>query len=285
MLKKVKEALWDVAAFLAGGLLYSISVNVFTLPAAIAPAGWAGIGAILHYLFGFPVGLTVLVLNLPLFVLGARTFGKSFLPKTVAATVLSSVLIDLTAPLLPSYQGNPLLSALYGGVLSGFGLTLVFLRGGTTGGTDIAAKLLVRKARLPLGRMILLLDAVIILLSMVVYRNVDSGLYACLLIFTATTIVDRFLTSGSGGKMVWIISRSPAQINQGILRELQRGCTLLYAKGGFSMAPRQVLLCVVRPNQLRRVKQLVRDADPTAFMMVTDAVQVLGEGFVQLSRE
>ena len=282
-MNKVKEALRDLAAFTLGGLLYSVSVNVFTLPAAIAPAGFTGIGAILNYLFGFPVGLAVLFLNLPLFVLGAKTFGKFFLSKTIAATLFTSVFIDLTAPLLPAYGGNPLLSALYGGVLSGLGLTLVFLRGGTTGGTDLAAKLLVKKAKVfSIGQMIFLLDGVVILLSMVVYRNVDSGLYACILIFTATTIVDRFFTGGSGGKMVWIISPFSQQINQGIINELERGCTNLYAKGGFSQTPRQVLLCVVRPNQLGRVKQLVRQTDPTAFMMVTDAVQVLGEGFVQL---
>ena len=280
MLKKAKEVLWDGAAFLAGGLLYRLSVNVFTLPAAIAPAGWAGIGALLHYLFGFPVGLTVLVLNLPLFVLGARTFGKSFLPKTVAATVLSSVLIDLTAPILPSYQGNPLLSALYGGVLSGFGLTLVFLRGGTTGGTDIIVHILKSKyRRISVGKLLLIIDAFIIAFAGIVFKKWETLLYSAISLYISAFIIDLIVEGGNSAKIVYIISKNPALIASAVSAGIGRGTTNLHASSFFSNTEKSVLMCVVKNYEITKLKNIIKNADNLAFVILSDAREVLGNGF------
>ena len=176
-MSKSKESAKDFAAFFIGGSLYALAVNVFTLPASIAPGGLTGLATLLNHLFEVPVGTSVLVLNLPLFLLSLFYLGRNFLAKTMVATIMISVLIDLFAMVLPAYHGNRLLAAIYGGVFSGVGLALILLRGGSTGGTDIIAKLLLRhRSSVGLGQMILMIDAIIIVLSAVIYRNVDSGL-------------------------------------------------------------------------------------------------------------
>ncbi len=279
-MSKPKEQVKDFAAFFIGGCLYALAVNVFTLPAAIAPGGLTGFATLLNHLFEVPVGTTVLVLNLPLFLLSLLYLGRGFLTKTIVATVMVSVLIDLFAMILPAYHGNRLLAAIYGGVFSGVGLALILLRGGSTGGTDIIAKLLLRRrSTVGLGQMILMIDAVIIVLSAVVYRNVDSGLYACIVIFSSTTVLDRLLYNAGSGKVIYIISQKATEINHAILTEMMRGVTLLNGIGGYSRKPRQVLFCAVRRNEVWRIKQLVKQIDPHAFMTVADAGQVLGEGF------
>ncbi len=272
----------DLAVFILGGSLYALAVNVFTLPANIAPGGATGIATLLHHVWGWPVGLTVLGLNLPLFLSSYLFLGRSFLTKTVVATVITSVLIDLFAWFLPAYTGNRLLAALYGGVFSGLGLALIFLRGGTTGGTDIVAKLLVLKWKTAdLGQVIFLIDGLVILCSALVYRNVDSGLYACILIFTSTTLIDRMLYNAGLGKAVYIITHDSQTVTQQILQNLQRGVTLIPSQGAYSGNQQTLLFCVVRHNQVWKIKQLVQRTDPKAFMVVTDAGQVLGEGFTQ----
>ncbi len=280
----VKENGKDLATFLAGGSLYALSVNVFTLPANIAPGGLTGVATLLNYLFSLPVGTMVMVMNLPLFLLSFLYLGRRFLAKTVVATAVTSVLIDLFSLFIPAYNGDPLLAALYGGVCSGFGMSLIFLRGGTTGGTDIAAKLLVKVFHTAdIGQMILIIDAVILVLSALVYQNVDNALYACIVIFTSTTMIDRFLYNAGMGKILYIISRNAATVSDAILTRMKRGVTLLDGQGAYSGTPRHILFCVVRRGEVWRVKQLVKEADPNAFMIVSDAGQVLGEGFTQFS--
>lgn len=285
MKKRSKASLWkDFVIFMAGGSLYAISVNVFTAPAAIAPGGATGIATLLNHLFSLPIGGMILVLNLPLFLLSVKILGIRFLPKTIAATVISSLLIDIFSFIIPPYTGNRLLAALYGGVFAGIGLSLIFLRGGTTGGTDLAAKLL--KRVLPtfsLGQLILILDSIIIVLSAVVYRDVDSGLYACLVIFASTTIIDRLLYNAGMGKVLYIISGKSDRVCAAIMQQLQRGATMLKGTGGFSGEEKCVLLCVVRRGEVWRARQIVEEIDPNAFMVVSDAGQVMGEGFSLLS--
>lgn len=275
-----KDNLWDFAFILTGSILYATAVNVFTVPANIAPGGATGLSVLLNHLFGLPVGVGILLINLPLFILSWQRLGKRFLFKTVLATAIFSVVIDMTVVFLPAYRGNPLLAALYGGVLSGLGLSFVLLRGATTGGSDIAAKLLVsRFPALRVAPVILAVDALVIVLAAVVYRNIDSGLYACLMIVTATTVMDRVLYRADMGKLTFIITKQGDSIAKAVLRQLQRGCTVTQGIGAYSGAKQQILLCVTRRGEVWRLKQLVSRIDPHAFIAVCEAGQVLGEGF------
>ncbi len=283
-MQKPKEWFTDVGFFLLGGIIYAVAVNIFTVPANIAPGGATGLSVLLNHMTEVPIGTSILLLNLPLFFLSLGKLGREFLLKTLIATAVFSCFIDITAPWFPAYHGSRLLAALYGGVLSGLGLTLVLLRGATTGGTDIAAKLLVKRFPiLRLAPVIMGLDGVIIVLSALVYNNIDSGLYACLMIFTATTIMDRLLYNAGMGKLAYIITCRGNEVAQAILWELGRGCTLLPAQGAYSKQQKHVLLCVTRRNEVWRLQRLVKQTDAAAFVTVCDAGQVLGEGFSTLN--
>lgn len=284
MKKRNRLERWkDIYFYFLGGSLFALSVNIFTAPANIAPGGATGIATVLNHLFDTPIGITIFLLNLPLFLLYGWFAGWHRLPKTVLVTALTSVLIDLWAVVLPSYSGSRLLASLYGGVFAGLGIAFIFLRGGTTGGTDLAAKLLKRLfPRLTLGQLILALDSVIITVATVIYRDVDSGLYACIVIFVTTTILDKVLYQEDMGKILYIISQHPTRVANAMLHTLSRGVTLLQGIGGYSGQEKQVILCVLRRGEVFRAKQLIQEIDPSAFVIVSDAGQVMGEGFSSL---
>lgn len=280
MTGKTKNFIADAVVLLLGSLLYAASVNIFTAPNDIAPGGLTGIGTILNYLFGLPIGTVMLLLNLPLFYAGGKVLGWKFLGKTVIATLMVSAAIDLSAPWAPAYTGNPLLAAIYGGVLSGAGLALIFLRGGTTGGTDVAARIIRHyRPHLSMGRVILVLDLFIIILAGFVYRNVDSALYALIAIFASTMLIDNILYGAQMGKVIYIVSDHSHQLAQAITTNCQRGVTLLDAQGAYSGKNKSMLFCVVRRQEVARLRRVVYEADPHAFMVIAEAGEIIGEGF------
>ena len=228
---------WDALFFLLGSLLYAVSVNVFSAPNNIAPGGFTGIATMLNYLFGLPIGITILVMNVPFFILGAVQLGKKFLAKVIAATILSSVVIDLTAPFMPAYRGDMMLCCIFGGILSGAGLALIFLRGGATGGTDLIAKLVSKYVRfISLAHLLLIADIVVVLTTIPVYRTIESPLYAFIFIFVTTKVIDMVMYGNDSGtgKMMFIISQKNQEIKKHILEDMDRGVTELKSRGGYS---------------------------------------------------
>jgi len=184
----------DFFCWLLGCAIYSVSLNMFIAPNRIAPGGVTGVATLLNYVFHTPIGVMILVLNVPLFILGWRYIGLKFILRTAAVTVMLSVVVDATAPFIAPYHGDRLLAALIGGVLGGAGLSIVFVRGATTGGTDIAARLLrKKKPHMSMGRVILMIDALLISAAMLVYRSVESGLYSVVFIFVSTRVIDSVL--------------------------------------------------------------------------------------------
>ena len=188
--KQVKDLLLDGVFFLIGSVLFAISVNVFTAPNDIAPGGLTGAATLVNYLWGTPIGVGIIVMNIPIFLWGVLEVGFRFILKTAVATVVSSLAIDLTVPYMQPYQGDMMLSALFGGLLAGLGLGLIFMRGGTTGGTDLIANLIGRHLRhISFGKLILAVDLVIVVISAFVYKNLESPLYAVIVIFIGRGIV------------------------------------------------------------------------------------------------
>lgn len=278
-----RAAALDCAAFLAGCAIYSVAFHVFIAPNEISPGGLTGLSAILNHLFGLPTGMTLLALNLPLLGLGIRKFGLRFFTKTIAATVMLSVLLDAGGAFLPAYRGNCLMSAVYGGVLSGLGLSLVFLRGGTTGGTDIIAKLVnLRFPFLSMGRVILLLDAAVTLCAAAAYRDLETGLYTAFTIFASTRTIDGVLYGADRGKLALIVCARPEELSAGILKQLGRGVTVLRGRGAYTGDEKDVLLCAVRRHEAARLHALVRQIDPGAFLVMSEAGEIVGEGFKQM---
>lgn len=278
----------DGVCFIIGSLIYAVAVNAFTAPNNIAPGGLSGAATLLNYLFGLPIGSTMLVLNLPLFIWGFISAGWRFLAKTAVATVLLSVAIDATAPFIPAYQGDMLLTVVFGGLASGFGLALIFMRGGTTGGTDLIASLIRRKLRhISLGRVLLFIDMIIVAISALVYRSFESPMYAILVIFITSKVMDTVLygTDRGSGKMMFIVSPRNKDIAKGIQLQLDRGVTFLKSRGGYSGKEGEVLLCAVRRPEMHRTLDIVRSTDPDAFIIVGDAGDITGEGFRELQEK
>lgn len=270
-----------------GSILYGISVTVFTAPNNIAPGGITGISTVLFYLFKTPLGTMIFILNIPLFILGLRFIGGSFIIKTIACTAIASVVIDVfTAIQIPVYHGDKMLAALYGGVLSGSGLALVFLRGATTGGTDVASRLLKLKFRhISMGRMMLIIDFFVIVFAAVIFRSIDSALYAMIAIFTSSRVIDSILYGSDNGKMAVVISKNNDEISKAIINEMNRGLTILKGKGYYTGAEREVIMCAVRRPEAAKLRTIINRADPNAFIIMCEAGEIIGEGFKPINKE
>lgn len=283
--KKLKDFLYDGAMFLLGSIIFAVSVNTFTAPNNIAAGGLTGVATMFNYLFGAPIGIAIILLNIPLFIWGFFSVGYKFIAKTVVATVLSSVVIDLTAGIMPQYTGNIFLTIVVGGILAGFGLALIFVRGGTTGGTDLAANLINRQMRhLSLGKLLLIIDFVIVVISAFVYKNIESPFYALIVIYITTKVIDMILygTDSGTGKMMFIISKYNQEIADKIIVDLDRGVTGLKSRGCYSGIEGEVLLCAVRRQEVYKIYDIVHSIDQSAFIVVGDAGEITGEGFKQI---
>lgn len=272
----------DYLIIVLGAAVYALSVSFFTAPNNIAPGGITGIATLLHYLIYVPIGTTALILNIPLFIWGAIKSGARFIIRTVIASSLVSVFIDLFALLSVHYEGDRMIASIFGGILSGIGLGIVFLRGGSTGGTDIIGRNLHDKYPfLSVGSIILISDAIVIVLSSIVYKSLESGLYAIIAIFVSTKLIDAvvFGFSRDNGKLLIIITADPERMAELLTHDADRGVTVLSARGGYSGAPKGVILCATHPRDVYRVKSHISTADPTAFVITTNASAISGLGF------
>ena len=272
----------DYLIIVLGAAVYALSVSFFTAPNNIAPGGITGIATLLHYLIYVPIGTTALILNIPLFIWGAIKSGTRFIIRTVIASSLVSVFIDLFALFSVHYEGDRMIAAIFGGILSGIGLGIVFLRGGSTGGTDIIGRNLHDKYPfLSVGSIILISDAIVIVLSSIVYKSLESGLYAIIAIFVSTKLIDAvvFGFSRDNGKLLIIITADPDRMAELLTHDADRGVTVLAARGGYTGAPKGVILCATHPRDVYRVKSHISTADPTAFVITTNASAISGLGF------
>ena len=281
-MKRVKTILLDLAFMAAGAVVYAVSVNAFTSPNNIAPGGVTGIATMLNYLFSTPIGLVAFLINIPIILWAVVEIGYKLVAKSVVAILLSSLAIDLLAPIVPSYQGNMILVALFAGLFEGLGLSLTFLRGATTGGTDMLARLLGRrKPHLSMGKLMLAVDGLIVLASAFVYGSIENAMYACIVIFVSTRLIDSILygTDVGTGKLFFVMSPKVRQMGDRIIREVDRTVTYLDSHGGYTNEPGETMLCAVRRFEVFQVQAIIREEDRDAFVIVGDAGQITGEGF------
>ncbi len=283
---KTKRLVLDSGFYVLGSVLYALSVNVFSAPNQIAPGGVTGVATLLNYAFHLPIGTMILVINLPLFIAAWRKCGKGFTVRTVIVTVLSSLVIDISEKFLPVFHGDKILVALFGGLLAGAGLGLIYMRGATTGGSEIVARLLERKLRhIPIGRLILLVDALVVATSALVYKQLESALYAMVLIFVSSLVMDALVYGGDSGKMLLVMTSKEELVAKTVLEKMGRGVTMLNATGAYTGRETRVLLCAVRRSEVYHLRTIVQDIDPHAFMIVVSTEEVLGEGFKALDKE
>lgn len=272
----------DALFFITGALIDAVAVNVFTAPNHIAPGGITGIGTMLNYLFQTPIGLVNMIINIPIVIWAIVEIGYKLVAKSIAAIIIFSVAIDTMGLVLPAYDGNPFLAAIFGGVLEGIGLALVFMRGSTTGGTDMIARLLGKHFRhLSMGKLMMAVDLVIVAASALVYQKLESALYAIIAIFVSTRMIDTLLygTDSGNGKLYFIISKKSDEIRQRILEDIDRGVTIIPIQGGYSGQEGEMLLCAVRRYEVTKINDIIHSADRDAFVIVGEAGEITGEGF------
>lgn len=267
----------DYMVITAGVAIAVAGLNLFLVPNKIAAGGISGIATILYHLFGFPLGAAIAALNVPLFVVGFRMVGKSFAIRTLYALALYSALAEI----IPVIGGEDLfLGCVYGGVLMGAGVGLVIRSGGSTGGTDMAAKMLSGRFKsLGVGSFVFIIDFVVVAAAGAMFKP-QAALYAIASIYITSKLIDAMTVGLVLAKAFYIISDKGAEISRAIMEELGRGVTALCAKGLYSGQPKEVLLCVLRwYTEGAKLKRLVKKIDGNAFVIVADVKEVLGEGF------
>lgn len=274
-----------IAATILGSLLFALGFSLFLEPNEINTGGISGLAMIAVELTGVgTVGLFSILLNLPLFILGGVKIGKRFFAGSLLGMLLSSLLIDA----FDRYHFAPqdiLVSAIYGGLLCGIGLGIVFAGGTSTGGSDILVRLLkLRYRNVPIGTISTCFDLFVVLLTGIVYHDISKALYSGIVVFITGQVIDLVIYRFDYSKVVYIISKDPDLIAENISTVLDRGATFLYGMGAYSREDKRIVLTVVKKRQLAELKELVMELDPSAFVIVQEAHQVLGDGFSRYSK-
>ncbi len=280
----VRRTGFDYVQLTIGAALLALNIALLLVPNKIVSGGATGIATILYYVLGTQVGTLVLIINIPLFIAGVKWGGgMRFAVRTIYATVVMSVLADLFAVWLKQVPpiNEPLLFVLYGGLLDGVGMGLVFRGQGTTGGTDVVARLLHHWKGIPFGTTILVVNSIVLIGAAAVF-GLQAALYALILTFVAARVVDVVQGENSYGRAAIIISSKATDIRSSVLTVLERGVTVLEGRGGYTEAGLEVLYCVVSRGEVSILKRLVQSIDPRAFVVITEASEVLGEGFRKL---
>lgn len=275
----------EFAGVTVGVALVALGLDIFLIPNKIAAGGVSGIATILYYLTGLPVGITMLALNVPLFIWGIYRLGLRFTSRSLYGMIALSVFIDLLAPYVPVPTHDLLLAAIFGGVLAGLGLGLVYRYRGSTGGTVLLAAILRTYTGVNVGQLLFLVDGLVVVGAGVAFQSWELSMYAIISIFVSSWLMDLVQEGISHSKACIIISNRSEEIARAVLYELNRGCTGLSGRGMYTGMVREVLLVVVSRPEVTRLKDLVYRLDPQAFVILTDVHEVLGQGFKPLRRE
>ena len=261
--------------------LYAVGFNWMFDPNHISVGGFTGLGQIINYLLpGLPIGTIVIILNVPLFVLGWRFIGKDFLFSSVYATAVSSLMIDGLAAVHTFKPMEPILACLYGGVIIGVSCGIMLREGATTGGTELAARLLKLKLEsLSIGTLCLAIDILVTVTYALIFRDLTRALYGMISLSLISVSIDKVVYGPNAAKVAYIISDAYDQISHAIIHDMDRGVTLLHGEGGWSGEDKKVLLVAFKQKQIVALKQTVKSIDPNAFLIVCEAHEILGDGF------
>ncbi|HZK18017.1 MAG TPA: YitT family protein [Clostridia bacterium] len=263
----------------SGVFLTALGLDIFLVPNKIAAGGISGIATILHFVIGTPVGAAMLALNVPLFILAIYHLGFQFAVRSLYGTFALSVFVDVMVRFLPVYTGDPLLAALFGGVIVGLGLGLVFRFNGTTGGTDMIAALLRRFIGFNIGQLLFAVDGAVVLAAGLAFRSAELAMYAFITIFVTAWIIDLVQEGFSYTRAFIIISDKSTEIARVITSDINRGATLLHSKGVYTGVDRYAILSVVGRTEVSKLKGIIYKIDPGAFVILADVHEVLGTGF------
>ncbi len=277
----IRKTIFDYLIILIGASLFAASFNAFIDKSEIpiAMGGITGISMVINHFTGISMGVLTFLTNVPFLFLGLWKIGGRFMAKTVFASVALSIAMDVTAT-IPTLTTDPMLCAIYGGIGTGAGLGLVFIRNGSTAGTDIVGLVLKQKyTGIPLGKLVLAADTVIVLCAAFAFKDPNSVLFAIIKMYAASIATDGVIYGFTTDKLAYIITEKADTISKLVISELHHGATILTGEGAFTSSPRKMIMCAINPNQIGLLKEIVREQDNDAFMIVTNTHEVLGFGF------
>jgi len=281
MNSRIMRELGQGIYLVVGSAVMALAYSLFLIPHRIVPGGAGGVAMILNYFFATPVGLTILVINIPLLVLGTKTLGRTYGVKSILGVAVSSLLIDAFTYVfrLESATDNKILACVFGGIMLGAGLGLVFRAGGSTGGSDIVGQVLNRYTNYSTGTSILVVDFVVITAAGLCFGQFELALYGYLNLYLQTRAIDLVLEGLSYTRALFIVSNSADAVARAITTKMNRGATVMSATGAYSQEKKDMVFSVMAKREVSRAREIVREVDPRAFVTITDVYEVLGEGF------
>ena len=273
---------WLISFFMEtlGGFLVAVALDSFAVNAGFPLTGFSGIALIFNRLWGMPIGVTIILLNIPLAFLCYKLLGKGFFLRSIRCMIISSIFIDYIGPMLPAYDGDRLLAALCTGVTMGLGYGLIYMQNSSTGGADfVVMALKAVRPHLSLGRLAFITDVVIVLAGGFLFRDVDGIIYGMIVSFIFSVVIDKVMYGANAGKLTLIVTEHGTLVCDPIDETCKRGTTILKAAGGYKQEDKQVVMCACSDKQMYQVQQAVKAVDPASFMMVLESNEVHGEGF------
>lgn len=280
--RKILDFTKNFILIVLGAYLISLSINMFLLPHKMTTGGASGIATILYYLSNIPMGITILAINLPLFVIAIVKLGKKFVIKTIFSTILLSVFLELFKydQVIQTTQIDLLMSCIFGGIISGIGLSLTFKAGASSGGSDLLANIIYKLTKIQsLSKVLMGIEIVIISGVIICFKDINLGLYSIIALFISTKVIDVIFDGIYNTKVATIITKKGDQIVESILSELGRGATITNSIGAHSGEENTTITCVITRNQIASLKQIIRDNDNRAMMYITNANEAIGKGF------
>lgn len=279
---KTKEFSLDLLKMTIGTLIMAIGIEQFLLPNQLSTGGFSGIGTVIYYTMGISVGTTMLVLNIPLFIIAYFKVGKKFFINAVIGTFLLSYFLNIFQH-IDSVTDDRVLACLYGSVIVGIGTAIVLKANGSTGGTELLANVIKKyKPQMKTGTLMIIFDTLIVIANTIFFREIEVALYSALAIYIMGKILDIFFEGIDFAKMLLIISPKWEQISDAINKELRRGSTALYGKGMYKKQEKNILLCVMSRAEIREARRIIEKIDSSAFIVITNAREVYGEGFKEV---
>ncbi len=270
----------DILITIIGTFMFAVSIHFFTAPNLIAPGGITGIATIISELTKIKIGTVNIAINIPIMVLGFCYLGKQFMLKTIVSLISFTIFVDYVLAPLPVYTGDKLVSAIFGGVLLGGALGIILSRGASSGGMDIINKLIAKRVpHLKFGRVVFATDFIVVTASAIAFKSIEPALYALILLYIASAALDAVLYGFNVCKCMYIISEKSEIISQRIISEMNRGATIFESYGAYTKEKRPTIMVAVRQNEYYKLKRIIKTTDPTAFIIVSPANEIVGSGF------
>lgn len=280
MKRKIKKLLYDIMIDVVGGILIGVGIYNFAANAEFPLAGISGIALIFYHLFGLPIGGVTILLNIPIAIFCFRTLGKNFFIRSVRSVIITSLIIDYVVTLLPVYSGDRMLAAICTGIFSGLGYALIFMNNSSTGGMDfITMSIKVKRPHLTLGKIVFITDVIIVLIGGFIFKDVDGTIYGFIITYLLTVVIDKIMYGIDAGKMTLIVTEKGQEVSGKIDKYSGRGSTLLKGRGSYSGIEKEVVMCACNNKQMYTIRKIVKEVDPSAFTVIMESNEVVGEGF------